>query len=70
MAAYVSFFESGRVIVSQKDKPVLVFKNQVGLMSEIKSKGFDAIEIVKLMNSASEKHDGIAWDLMPPGIKT
>lgn len=65
MIAYVSFFESGRVVVTQKDKPILVFKNEVGLVAEIESKGFDIEEIQYLMNLAGEKHNGISWDLMP-----
>ena len=62
---YVSFFESGRVVVTQPDKPILVFKNQSGLVAEIESFGFDADEVSKAMGAAGEMHDGIAWDLIP-----
>ena len=48
---YVSFFESGRVVVTQPDKPILVFKNQSGLVAEIESFGFDADEVSKAMGA-------------------
>lgn len=64
--AYVSFFESGRVVVSQYGKPILIFKNKFGLVAEIESHGFDIDEVQAAMNIAAEKHNGISWDLMPP----
>ena len=65
---YISFFESGRVIVSQPNKPILVFNNQPGLVAEIESHGFDIDEVQDAMNLAAEKHNGISWDLIPPAI--
>ena len=65
---YISFFESGRVIVKQKKKPLLIFKNQAGLVAEIESHGFDIDEVQEAMNAAAEKNDGISWDLIPPGL--
>lgn len=65
MNVYVSFFESGRVIVTQKDEPILIFENKPGLVEEIESQGFDIEEIQYLMNQAGEKHNGISWNLMP-----
>lgn len=63
--AHVSFFESGRAIVTQAGKPILIFKNQPGLVEEIEACGFDIYEIQTAMNLAAEKHNGISWDLVP-----
>lgn len=65
---YVSFFESGRVVVTQPDKPILVFKNQPGLVAEIESYGFDIDDVQAAMNLAAEKNNGISWDLIPPSL--
>ena len=65
---YISFFESGRVVISQSGKPILVFKNQPGLVAEIEANGFDIDEVQEAMNLAAEKHNGISWDLIPPGL--
>ena len=68
MTAYLSFFESGRAILSQKDKPMLIFQNQPGLVAEIESYGFDIVDVQAAMNLAAEKNNGISWDLIPPSL--
>lgn len=65
MAAYVSFFESGRAIVSQENKPMVIFNRVPGLCAQIEDQGFDVEEVQKLMNDAAAKHNGICWYLMP-----
>ena len=60
--------KSGRVIVTQENKQMLIFKNKPGLVAEIDSHGFDIDEIQAAMNLSAEKHNGISWDLIPPGL--
>ena len=68
MTAYLSFFESGRAILSQQDKPMLIFHNKSGLVAEIESYGFDIDDVQAAMNLAAEKNNGISWDLIPPSL--
>lgn len=64
-AAYVSIFESGRVIVTHGSRPVLIFQNAPGLCAEMEAQGFDVEEVQELINEAAAKRNGISWDLMP-----
>ena len=63
--AYVSFFESGRAIVTQENKPMVIFNRAPGLCAQIEDQGFNVEEVQKLMNDAAAKHNGICWHLMP-----
>ena len=60
--------KSGRVIVPQENKQMLIFKSKAGLGAVIESHGFDIDEIQAAMNLSAEKHKGISWDLIPPGL--
>lgn len=63
-AVHLSFFESGRAILTQGDR-LLIFNNAPGLCAEMEAQGFDVEEVQELINEAAAKHNGISWDLVP-----
>lgn len=62
MKTCLSFFGSGRAILTQPGKKMLIFKSGAGVTKSIQDAGFDVDEVQAAVNLAGSLHNGISWE--------